>query len=1686
MPLINWNEPDEPKKKYGFINWNDDSNGLIDWNNDEEEDHPSFSLTERVLGAASTGLLGLGGEALSAITGDERYRNIAPAYAKRGADSIGGFTVGLVDALTDGSLSGLPDNVSTIEESAKMIDSLTKYTPGRIAKAALKQVTGIDTDIEGQALKNVAKGINQKMGWKDRQELGYTTVREEMLQKAQDDIDYASRNAQGIVGDIASDLGVDDKYIDPLKQVVNQNMQMADTAVMVGAPILAGMRTSSLAANVGFGNTGRMIAALGEGVAQGIGDNPQAPLAGAGLSATLTGIGAGIPMQIEKNALKANVARLRGSIEANSGRGGVISLLDDEVMDAPLIVRPIEQPSGSELIDGHDSIITYLGKDTYSKFINADDDLIKAHFSNIDPTVDWNKLSKHDAINLFGNKLASEQYNLNRLNAQKIQLDEFGQTTFVDNQTGSFASITMSDSAREAITHEGAPEGPLIILDSLKSNGSGTRGGTRALKQVQAYADELQVPVALRAVPFGDPNPANIEKNKIKLFNFYEQNGFKKVDSESGDLFVYHPEVVIDADDPKFGEYVTRANKYGAKVKINAAGPTARQIEENQVGSIPWLDARIAELESLQTPPKYQSDVDKHLADYELARTKVENPGKVAVFAHKLKSMWKSEDSIGGFRHNVSFGLAKKSVKSKPAQTFVDSVLKEEVNRQPGIGAALAQSYIDDVVPLEILIARKSKETGIGYQELNEAIGKAVRMKRIDTIEDPEIAQAVDKMMGGMERLRDTFIRNGLQREKAEAIIYRAKSYLTRSYINAEPNDVIDGLVRHDPEAYAKVIEWQKRKIRENISEDDLLEAEKAGVDIEQFITDKAVGQLQRTIKPEIPTGASAGKKPALGTTNEDVFETTQGAIEKEWTAFQKEALETLRGKVDPHTLPYVYASEEGPAIARIRLEIDSTFDTFLEKVGDAEARRIKARFVKYAADDLGLHVPPGEKVDYMSIRRALSEERKEFLFREAIRQEDMPDFLAKALGAKMGFSDALRETIVRVTHNNSVTNMLAKIRDEGIASGIISPVGQMDGWEELHAASRLGILGEYKALYAPKYIAAVINQSVDTADAVSALYTLNTRMKAGKVLSQAQTAVNFMSGGWSAILQGDLSPLSIGRGVRGELSTSAKAAIKSILAGDSKLSSKLMANPKIAEEAMSFFGVPRAQLYSGQFKDVFIDMMKRGVVGGGSGAEIEQILKLRQAEGYGLNTGLEKADEFISTMSRYYQSPDIFWKTFGYQNRVKDLMMAEFGLDRAALRELDLSKVPEEIKDRAARLVTDSYQSYNKTPNFFRNLSKNPLGPSFITYPVEALRNNKNIVLESMEYARDAIDAFNGKDLAKAGRYARLAIGKSITFWGGMAALYYTVQHGIGGMGGADDWGLDEKKKALIDEVVQFKGQKGNPMFVTGYDPETHQLQFIDLGNMNPFPHIAKLARVLDKDTGQTLPERMNELISEVSAIYSPMGILPRALAETATGRSVRSWFDTNGASYVDNPNAPGAIGYGTRGEQQGRKLYRAYRSMAPSILTQSEHVLRGIADEPLGSRKFSLGGETMYQLTGIRPNDVNLGEAYFYALRNTADTFKSLNINYRNDMRSTPESNQKALAEIRKTKQAELEKVMMEGIHYVESMRTLDFSEKDIKQMLKKMNYGSAAAVMNNKIIEALMKGDSGISITEVWDYD
>jgi len=1665
------------KKEKSDWDWNE-----FDWDWNEftpKESHPDFSLTERAIGAASTGLLGLGGEALSAITGDKRYRNIAPAYAKRAADSIGGFTVGLGDTLSGGALSGLPDEISTIEESAKTIDTLTKFTPTRMAQAALKQFTGVDTDITGHALKDIAEGVNQKMGWKDRQKLGYTTVREEMFDKAQEDINFASENAQGIAEDLASSLGVDDKYIDPLKQVVGKQMQMIDTGVMLGAPVLAGMGTSALAASAGLGNAGRLAASIGEGVVQGIGDNPQAPLAGAALSAGLSGIGGGIPLILKKNALKANVARLRGNIEANSGKG--TSLLLDEVIDEPLLVRPIEQIDTS-LLDGHEAFKSYVGRDVYDQIIGAPDDQVRAYLNQIDPTTDWNKLSKWDAINEFGNKFKEETYKLNRLKASQVQLDQNNEYKFIDKATNSYALIKVEDSANLELAFPGAPEGKIIIGAMMHGEVPGSGGGIRALDQSLAYADEVQLPVFTKASAFGE------HANQSKLESLYAKKGFKKYRDinplSPDDVYVYHPKVVVDADDPNLPEMIRKANKYGAKVKINPVGATAQQLDELQEGSIPWVDARIAELEQLQTPPKYESHVKSHLPEYEKARTETIPKGKVQVIAHKIKSMFKSRDSIGGFRHNVSFALAKASVKEAKAKTFVDEILKEEVHHQPGIGAALAQSYIDDVVPLEILVSRKSTELGISYDELNESIGKAVRMKRPDTIADPEIRAAVDKLTGGLNKLRDTFIRNGLQTEKAEAIIYRAQSYLTRSYIGADPDDVINGLVANDPVAYAKVIEWEKRKVREHYAK-EIKALDEAGQDSDKFVTDKAVGQLQKTIKPEPQTGASAGKKAALGTTNEDVFETTQGAIEKKWTEFQKTALEKIRYQVDETIEPVQvpnpkFGEPDEPEFLQnnFRLEIDSTFDTFLEKVGPDEARRIKGRFVNYAIEDLGLHVPPGEKVDYMNIRRALSEERKEFLFREAIRQEDMPDFVAKALGAKMGFTDAMRETIVKVTHNHSVTEMLSKIRDEGITKGVVSPVGPMPGWEEIKSAGRLGILGEYQALYAPKYIAAVINQSVDTADAVSMLYTLNTRMKAGKVLSQAQTMVNFMSGGWSAILQGDLSPLNIGRGVKGELTTSAKVAIKSILAGDTKLSSKLMANPKIAEQTMSFFGVPREKLYSKEFGDMFIDMMKRGVVGGGSGAEIEQVLKLRQAAGYGLDTNLQKMDEFISGISRYYQSPDIFWKSFGYQNRVKDFMYAELGLDKKALRSLDLTQVPEDIKDRAARLVTDSYQSYDKTPTFFKNLSKNPLGPSFITYPVEALRNNKNIVLESMEYSKNAIDAFNGGDLAKAARYSRMAISKSITFWGGMAALYYGVQKG------AEEFGLTEDKKALIDEVVQFKGQRGNPMFVTGYDPETHQIQFIDLGNMNPFPHIAKLARVLDRDTGQTLPQRMNELVSETAAIFAPMGILPRALAETATGRSVRSWFDTNGASYVDNPNAPGAIGDSTYGEQQGRKLYRAYRSMAPSVLTQSEHVLRGIADEPLGSRKFSVGGEVMYQLTGIRPNDVDLETAYFYALRNTTDQFKSVNISYRNVTRDIPESDQKRLAEVRKVKQAELETLMLDGMHYVESMRKLNFSDKEIKQLLKKMNYGTTVAVMNNKIIEALMKGNSGISITEVWE--
>ena len=171
------------------------------------------------------------------------------------------------------------------------------------------------------------------------------------------------------------------------------------------------------------------------------------------------------------------------------------------------------------------------------------------------------------------------------------------------------------------------------------------------------------------------------------------------------------------------------------------------------------------------------------------------------------------------------------------------------------------------------------------------------------------------------------------------------------------------------------------------------------------------------------------------------------------------------------------------------------------------------------------------------------------------------------------------------------------------------------------------------------------------------------------------------------------------------------------------------------------------------KFLAEFQDLIRRGIIGGGSEREIEEIARVMslQSAQVGDAAGMLTQDA-VSLISRIYQAPDVFVKTLAMRNRTRQFHWAEGGKWSEGVE-----KASEATRDMAAKAVTAEYQSYELTAPLAKSLSRLPGGPAFITFAVESLRNFKNTGVELAKYIGNMDKAFKAGDVAKAGRWGVL-----------------------------------------------------------------------------------------------------------------------------------------------------------------------------------------------------------------------------------------------------------------------------------------------------------------------------------------
>ncbi len=1076
-------------------------------------------------------------------------------------------------------------------------------------------------------------------------------------------------------------------------------------------------------------------------------------------------------------------------------------------------------------------------------------------------------------------------------------------------------------------------------------------------------------------------------------------------------------------------------------------------------GTLTWFDNLISTLKSLKAdqPNQPRSRVMKESGKWSGKRLPVRHLSTLETIIRKVQGQLIKQGSIGGLKRNVSLAAAAAEQTTEEGQKFVKFFTDLLWNQKADAEAMIGKGN-NLIISIQEKMMQVAKDSGIPYSQINESLRRAHIRNDYSEIPDEELkglAQQFGKFL--WEDGGKILAAHHNDPKIAKGIIYRGINYLHDSYLGlkVEPEKWLNNRAIEDPESFKKVMSWATRKLIEagNVPKNP------DGSTNFALLEENATGLVTQLLLKSREGTASVPLRGATSSIDFDPLKTTQGEIETRFTDLLDSTAEKMR----------LEAEGLGEGAVYTRPKIDSIFEPFLENVPEESARRIRNTYTKLVLDKAGIELPPGEKVDYQVVRNLIDEETSERLFREAIREEDMPEYLRKFLGGRSGFIESAQESLGKIAHNVSVISMYKQMTDAGLEAGVLSPVPG-PGWVQVSSPSKLGFGAGFGDIYAPPQLAKVMNDSIDAADKIGLVNRLYNTMKLGKILTVPSMMRNVVSGVWDSVANGEfLNPKwweSMG--------TSRAAAVKGILNGNDQMTKAALANPAMRDAIYKTFRVEK-YLNDPSFAPVFIDLVKKNFFQGGSEREVQVLADIvaRQEAGQGDFSG-QILQEMAGVFARIYQSPDEFFKINAYFTRLSELKWAEGS-----------SPTLDKLDEIAAEMVKDTYQHYDYTPPIARSLSKLPLGPTFITFPIEKLRNTKNLVTETVWYLERAANAaVKEGDLGKSLRYTTLGTKKMAGMAAGLYMAYEAAKETNEFL-----FGMDDEKQAALSEIVQFRGSKGSPIIYLDYDPQKHTAEFIDFSGANPFPHVAASIRILD-DTGKDWDQKLEEIKDELSQIYTPTGIFTKAIAEAATGRSVRSVTDIgNSPRYDTNPDAPGGSMWPpfgdasptTKQEQAGRTLYRFYRNTAPGVLTQGEALGRAATGSEFGSRKFSLAGEAMYYSTGLRPTQVDLTTGMKFAVRENKDQLSDLRQSWVNGARGIPEGDIKSFAELRKTKQAELDRLMKDARYFSSVAQRIDFSYEDIDRMFE----ASDSRVYTKKIREAILDGYD-IGIEDLWNYE
>ena len=343
------------------------------------------------------------------------------------------------------------------------------------------------------------------------------------------------------------------------------------------------------------------------------------------------------------------------------------------------------------------------------------------------------------------------------------------------------------------------------------------------------------------------------------------------------------------------------------------------------------------------------------------------------------------------------------------------------------------------------------------------------------------------------------------------------------------------------------------------------------------------------------------------------------------------------------------------------------------------------------------------------------------------------------------------------------------------------------------------------------------------------------------------------------------------------------------------------------------------------------------GVLEPGMSGEIIETVKdanfsdLDEVVDKSFRSALRRADKGATDV---YQSMDVFWKIYAYENELKSYKKA--GLSDVA------------AKKRAAENVSNITPTYSRIPKAGQMMRRFPMLGPFVSFPMEVVRTTKN----SMKIAIGDMKSDNAK-VKKLGKKRLASIISTAT-------LPTAVSIGSALLAGVDR----EEKEAYRSIDAPWRKNSQKIWLPKDKDGNRH---FIDLGNNDPHSYMKRI--IVAGLNGESYGDAFAGILTELMEPYVSEEIATSSLL------NVRSNKKKDGTP-IYNPHDD------FEGILQDVTLY-LWDKNAPGAWASAKRIYKAFNDDSnpgLYGSSYSKPGEITALGTGVRVSQYDLEKALYY----------------------------------------------------------------------------------------------------------